>query len=277
MSKQSGRPNFDGALSTAAVQANSHSDEPLGDEPLLTPAGDAMSTFRDALEEGAREESTSADNERGSPIDPGIRLIAERVRRWREEADLTLQELARRSRVAASTIQKVETLQMVPTVGVLLKIARGLDRPPSELVRETSEELQAVHLPPEMRHPIGLSTHLTMERLVGDLFEPIIEAWRVTTRPGAGSGRDPVRWDSEALIVCELGELTFYVGEDVHTIRAGDTFHYKTTTPHIWRNEGDTDARFVIVTTLPHKLRKILHESIRQGDPATTLEPVSKN
>ncbi len=236
-----------------------------------------MAEFRGALEEEAREAAASADNERGSPIETEIRRIAGRVRRWRVEADLTLQELARRSRVAASTIQKVETLQMVPTVGVLLKIARGLDRPPSELMRETSGELQAVHLPAEMRHPVGLSTHLTMERLVGDLFEPIIEAWRVTTRPGAGSGRDLVRWDSEALILGELGEMMFYIGDDVYTIRAGDTLHYKTTIPHIWRNEGDTDARFVIVTTLPRKLRKILHDSIRQSDPSTTLEPVSEN
>jgi transcriptional regulator with XRE-family HTH domain len=263
---------LDRALSAAAGPADS-----LSDEILQTPAGEAMAEFRDALEEEAREAAEPANNERGSPIDAEIGRIAGRVRRWREEADLTLQELARRSRVAASTIQKVETLQMVPTVGVLLKIARGLDRAPSELMRETSEELHAVHLPADMRHPIGLSTHLTMERLVGDLFEPIIEAWRVTTKPGAGSGRDLVRWDSEALVLCELGEITFYVGDDVHTLRAGDTFHYKTTVPHIWRNEGDADARFIIVTTLPRKLRKILHESIRKSDPSTTIEPVSEN
>ena len=62
--------------------------------------------------------------------------MARQVRLCRGQDGLTLQQLAARSGVAASTIHKVESQQMVPTVTVLLKIAKGLGRRPQELIRD---------------------------------------------------------------------------------------------------------------------------------------------
>ena len=62
--------------------------------------------------------------------------MARPLRACRAEDGLTLQQLATRCGVAASTIHKIEAQQMVPTVSVVLKIARGLGRRPEELVRD---------------------------------------------------------------------------------------------------------------------------------------------
>lgn len=62
--------------------------------------------------------------------------MAMQVRSCRARDGLTLQQLATRCGVAASTIHKVESQQMVPTVAILLKIARGLGCRPEELVRD---------------------------------------------------------------------------------------------------------------------------------------------
>ena len=53
-------------------------------------------------------------------IDGEIARISARIRRWREDAGLTLQELAKRSGLATSTVQKVETGQMTLTPRQLL-------------------------------------------------------------------------------------------------------------------------------------------------------------
>ena len=65
-------------------------------------------------------------------MDKDLKRIAARVRTWRNEARLTLQQLGDRSGVSASTIHKIENLQTVPTIAVLLKLARGLGHKPSE-------------------------------------------------------------------------------------------------------------------------------------------------
>lgn len=66
--------------------------------------------------------------------------MASQIRTCRSADGLTLQQLATRSGVAASTIHKVEARQMVPTVSVLLKIAKGLGCRPEELIRDRFED-----------------------------------------------------------------------------------------------------------------------------------------
>jgi transcriptional regulator with XRE-family HTH domain len=67
---------------------------------------------------------------------PALADMAAQIRSCRAADGLTLQQLAILSGVAASTIHKVESRQMVPTVSVLLKISKGLGRPPEELIRD---------------------------------------------------------------------------------------------------------------------------------------------
>ena len=71
--------------------------------------------------------------------------MASQIRACRTEDGLTLQQLATQSGVAASTIHKVEAQQMVPTVSVFLKIARGLGRRPDQLIRDRSLEAEGMH------------------------------------------------------------------------------------------------------------------------------------
>ena len=78
---------------------------------------------------------------------PALADMADQIRSSRSEDGLTLQQLASRSGVAASTIHKVESQQMVPTVSVLLKIAKGLGRRPDELIRDEVWSAEASESP----------------------------------------------------------------------------------------------------------------------------------
>ena len=188
-------------------------------------------------------------------LDQELERISRRIRQGREQAGLTLHELAQRSGVATSTIQKIETAQMIPNVAVLLKVARGLGRRPMELVRDSEDELAVIHLPASERHPVGVPRKVMVERLSGDLFEPALEMWRVTLQPGCGSGRGRIRYEGEALILCEKGVLTFRAGPDEYLLRAGDSLHFKASIPHAWQNDGRSAARLLIVGTLPKLFR----------------------
>jgi transcriptional regulator with XRE-family HTH domain len=245
------------------------SRESTSDAPGAVATDAGILALRDALERAGGEAPAGRAARKAGRVDASVAAdlarIAQRVRCWREEAGLTLQELARRSRVAASTIQKVETRQMVPTVTVLLKIARGLDRSPGELVHEAADELQVVFARSEERHRIRLREHMVCERLVGELAEPALEAWRVTHQPGSGSGQGLIRHEGETLVIGEAGAITFRVGERSYVVRAGDILHFKCTLPHSWRNEGREPATFVTVGTLPRALRRALFEAGRSA------------
>jgi transcriptional regulator with XRE-family HTH domain len=190
-----------------------------------------------------------------SESDPEIRRMAQRIRRAREEAGWTLQELARRAELAASTIQKVETLQMVPSVAVLVKIARGLERSPGDFIREDGATPDVLHLHSKERHQVGVRERMLVERLSGDVVDSGLEVWRVTHQPGSGSGDDDLCFDGEVVIVCEEGALAFQVGGNAFLLEEGDSLHFRASHPHRWRNDGPGAARFLYVGTLPVAVR----------------------
>ncbi|MFQ5698473.1 MAG: helix-turn-helix domain-containing protein [Myxococcota bacterium] len=194
----------------------------------------------------------------GASVEGELARVARRIRSWRVAEGYTLQELARRSGVATSTIQKVETFQMVPTVTVLLKIAHGLGRSASEFVSSGPPATEAVHRTRRERQAVGSPSRMVVERLSADLAEGELELWRVEVQPGYGSGRGVLAYRGEALVLCERGEVTFRVGDRQHRLRLGDTLHFKATIPHAWYNDGPRAARFLILGTVPTALQERL-------------------
>lgn len=183
-------------------------------------------------------------------VDAELARVARRIRAWRDEAGLTLAQLAERSGVAPSTIHKVETHQMVPSVAVLLKIARGLDRSPSELVSEGAPHARVAYLPDGQRRTLGNLRAIAVERLSGDLADPEVEVWRVGLDPGRGSGDAPLEYPGEELVACEDGEVTVEVDGESYRLEPGDVIHFKASLPHSWHNEGAARARLLVVGTV---------------------------
>jgi len=196
--------------------------------------------------------------------------VSERLRRWRSEAALSLQALATKSGVAASTIQKIERRQMVPSIAVLLKIAHGLGRRPSEFLDEHAERVEVVHTraADRRRYPDGSGGRI--ERIAADVVEQRLDAFRVEHQPGASMGPVPIHFDGEGLILGLAGELTVTIADDRYVVQAGDSLHWKARLPHSWANESDAPTTFLIVGTLPQDMRRLIHASGAQpaAEPA---------
>jgi transcriptional regulator with XRE-family HTH domain len=198
-------------------------------------------------------------------LDNQIAKISDRIRRWREEKGFTRQELGERSGLAVSTVHKVETGQMIPSVAVLLKLAHGLGRRPTELIEDAEYDDAVVVMRAADREPVAFNGRISVERLSGELLDPVLEMWRVSIHPGMSSGRKPIRNDGEALIVCEKGKLTVRIGDDKYVLGAGDTLHFKANIPHWWRNESRAVAQFTITGTLSNEIRAFLHQRVAQA------------
>lgn len=192
-----------------------------------------------------------------------LEVIGKRIRQWRDELHLSLHALAPRCDVAPSTIQKIETGQMVPSIAIVMKIARGLGRRPSELISTESHEMDVVFMRAKEHSFAGSAKKIRVERLSGDLFDPAIEMWRVTVGSGYSSGEEPHAYEGEEVVVCEKGRMTFAVAYDEYDLQVGDTLHFKSDLPHRWWNSGDGAACFVIAGSFPRGLRQELHRQIQ--------------
>jgi transcriptional regulator with XRE-family HTH domain len=188
-------------------------------------------------------------------VDEELKRIAARVRRWRDDAELTLQELAATSGVSASTIHKIEHLQTVPTISVLLKVAHGLGRKPQELFEGQGGEQLAAMTRLEDRDQLEPQPGTRIERVASSIPNGTMDVWRVVHEPGFGTGSHggerTLSYRGELIILGEAGELTVLVNDEEHAIRAGDSLHFKTSLKHGWMNRGDVEASAFFFGLLP--------------------------
>lgn len=189
-------------------------------------------------------------------IDGYLDRIAERVRSWRAAEGLTLQQVATRSAVAASTIQKVERQQMVPTVAVLFKIAHGLGKSPADLVDDRQGSPDVVH-----RRAVdhdGLPKCGT-RHLTGQLADAQLSLWRVVHSPGEGAEARHLAPRGEVVMFCERGRLEVTSGGQLFVLEPGDSLHCKTRQGLAWCAVGHEPTVFVVVGTSALGLDQVLN------------------
>lgn len=195
-------------------------------------------------------------------VDEQIAQISRRIRHWRSEEDLTLQQLAERGGLATSTVQKVETGQMMPSVAVLLKLAHGLGRHIAELLDDDDPSVDVFHSKGCERQSLRAGGRVVAERLSGNIARCALETWQVTLEPGASSGSDPIRYDGEQVVICEDGVVTFRMDQDEYVLERGDSLHFRASIPHAWYNRGEVTARFSITGTMPVVFRSLMKAQI---------------
>jgi transcriptional regulator with XRE-family HTH domain len=195
-------------------------------------------------------------------VDEQIARISRRIRQWRGEEDLTLQQLAERGGLATSTVQKVETGQMMPSLAVLLKLAHGLGRHVAELLDDEDPCVDVFHSKACDRETLRAGGRLVAERLSGNIARSALETWQVTLEPGASSGSDPIRFDGEQIVICAEGRVTFRLDHVDYELHAGDSLHFRANIPHSWVNYGDTTARFSLTGTMPVLFRSLMQTQI---------------
>src|SRR4030043_2136486 len=97
-------------------------------------------------------------------VDQQIVEIGKKIRQLRRELKLSLRDLAKYSGTSASSIHKIESNTMVPSIAVLIKIAQALKKNVSYFIGEENGVSQAVHVRPEDREALfGKKSKLMVE------------------------------------------------------------------------------------------------------------------
>lgn len=201
-------------------------------------------------------------------MDDDLKRIAARIRTWRNDARLTLQQLGDRSAVSASTIHKIENLQTVPTIAVLLKVANGLGRRPSELLAEIEVGDQVAILRRDERPRAQLGDGGELEHLIAAIPRGQLDLWRVRLEPGIGvgmPGSEPWQFRGEVALLVEEGNVEVTVGGESFEIGRGDSMHFDPSLPHRWVAGGGKPAMLLVTALLPDRIHADLATRIARA------------
>ncbi|MFW6288348.1 MAG: helix-turn-helix domain-containing protein [Spirochaetota bacterium] len=182
-------------------------------------------------------------------VDAQLAKIARAIKSHRRALGMSLEELSTRAGVSRSLLSKVENSRAIPSMSVIIMIARGLHLTLSELVSgtEAPDDREYVvvraseHVPVEKEDATGFRYESLIARELGDsLFEVSI----LTVEPNAK--RSLVRSDGYEFIYVLDGELDYQLGNETVALTQGDSIFFDGQIDHVPVNTSEAPARILV-------------------------------
>jgi transcriptional regulator with XRE-family HTH domain len=203
-----------------------------------------------------RASPSAVRKRRDGPVVRGsgdVAWIGQEIRNLRKVRSMSLEELGRLTDKSVGHLSQIERGLSNPSISVLQAISTALGvqigwffpqgeaGDPSDrgvVVRHTSRRC--------LSFDSGVTDYLLSPNLGGALALPLSEF-----KPGASNGDAPYTHAGEEAGLVLSGTLELWVAEDHFLLSPGDSFSFRSTKPHRYRNPGDEITRVVWVVTPP--------------------------
>jgi transcriptional regulator with XRE-family HTH domain len=178
--------------------------------------------------------------------------IGARVRHARLLSGILMRELAERVGCTESTISKIESGRVVPSLPMLQRLIEALNRDFSSFfgadLNSPGLVQKAGQRPIIPTDPLRQGKGVSYERLVPFGAGNLLEANVHIIEPG-GEKTDPITHQGESLGYLVEGQLELTIETSVYQLGPGDSFFYKNHLTTSYRNTGPTAARVVWINT----------------------------
>lgn len=169
--------------------------------------------------------------------DEVIKNIGGRIRALRKEYHLSIVKLSEISGVSPAGIHKIETNQMIPTITVLMKLAKALNKSISYFVeeREVSREIEMVQKK-DRKKLYSSRVRVWMENLAGAMEDGILTGILCTIAPKGNSGREKMSHRGEEMVLVMENVIEFKIRNKIYHLTKGDCLHFRSDVSHSWTN-----------------------------------------
>lgn len=175
------------------------------------------------------------------------KIVGKKLKSIRLKNDLTIQELAARSRVSSNMISRIERGLTIPSVEILMKLAGVFDKSINYFVEEVTTTHEVVHTSPGARDKTVYDDEYNMhtESFTSGLRDPQFSSFFCTVQKGGTSGEQNMYHPGDELIYVLDGCLQVTIAGETHILNSGDSLSFKSHLPHRWDNIGDDDAKVI--------------------------------
>lgn len=187
-------------------------------------------------------------------MDADIR-VGRRIRALRLERNLSLADLALRTGISIGALSQIERGLSSLRVRVIWPLAAALDIEPSALIADGDDAASDLYC---VRAGRRKSLPVRSEGIAKELLSPpgaTLTGLMVTVEPGGGTAEAYAHAGHEFGYVL-AGEVELTIDTTVYKLRQGDSFAFKSTLRHAFRNDGDERCIVLWVnTTKPSEVR----------------------
>jgi len=172
--------------------------------------------------------------------------VGQRLRILREERQISMRALARRSGLSANALSMIERSLTSPSVSTLNKLAMALEVPITAFFRQEPVREPVVFRKASERTRVPFLRGL-IEGLGGEAFVGRVEAFLLTLESGGSSGPHGMIHTGHELVFCMRGVLEYEVESRHFVLEPGDSLIFSSQLVHRWRNPGTHVANAIIV------------------------------
>lgn len=175
------------------------------------------------------------------------KIVGKKLKTIRLKSDMTIQDLAEQSGVSSNMISRIERGMTIPSVEILLKLARVFNKSINYFVEEVSNMHEIVFTSPGERDTTVYEDENNMltESFTSGLRDAQFSSFYCTVKKGGSSGVKNMYHPGDELIYLLEGKLKITVADATYVLHAGDSISFKSHLPHRWDNIGEEDAKVV--------------------------------
>jgi transcriptional regulator with XRE-family HTH domain len=166
--------------------------------------------------------------------------IGGKIEMLRNLKKMEIQDLAQRSDLSMSQMTLIESGASLPSLGVLIRIARALGIRLGTLLDDTTKDGPAIVRSGERNNAQSFSTsedknreHLTFHSLAPNKAGRHMEPFIVNIEPGENGQLSKSSHEGEEFLYVMEGAITVAYGTDVFELHKGDSIYLDSIVPHL--------------------------------------------
>lgn len=178
--------------------------------------------------------------------------VGQRIRKFRKQRDLVIDDLAERSGLSRAYISQVETGKAIPSLTALEGLANALDIPISYLFVDDHFNCHIIRKDERQAIIYGLASGKDSQRKrINILSAPNrqLEMVLLEIPPGYDAADRDHSHDGEECHLVMEGTIRATQGSESYTFQEGDSYHWDGSIPHRVENIGDGPAKLLIART----------------------------
>jgi quercetin dioxygenase-like cupin family protein/DNA-binding XRE family transcriptional regulator len=172
--------------------------------------------------------------------------VGRRLRILREERNISMRALARRSGLSANALSMIERGLTSPSVSTLNKLATALEVPITAFFRQEPVRENVVFCKKSQHNRISFS-YGTVAGLGGEGYAGRVDGFLLNLENGGSSGPHGIIHTGHELIYCLRGMIEYEVEDKRFILEPGDSLIFSAQLVHRWRNVGSHTANALVV------------------------------
>jgi len=169
-----------------------------------------------------------------------------KIKTVRTQKKITLDQVANDTGYKKDYLKKIEAGTVIPPVGAILQISRALQIDSGLLLKDQEEKVEK-----RAKAYVKRTDNYAYTTLTPGAENKHLKAFRVNIQAMKEHKKVAYQHEGEEFVYVLSGRIEIEIGENLNTLKKGESLHFNSAIKHKLRNIGKTDAELLVVIYSP--------------------------